>query len=173
MMVYVNHGGDDHDEGHAAGGLRFRSPTTPIDWLVIGLDVVAVFAGSIALFGSSYISDRSNTVAPGDHAHELTSWRMAALPIVFSGLVALSLVESRRVRQVSSVLALAIALTGFVAWWWTEIDDLFGQTFLDAGHLTIGVDLVFGGIALGLQIFVGLLMFMAAFPLSDESFAGA
>jgi TRAP-type C4-dicarboxylate transport system permease small subunit len=106
MMVYVNHGGDDHDEGHAAGGLRFRSPTTPIDWLVIALDVVAVVAGSIALFGSSYVSDRANTVAPGDHAHELTSWRMAALPVVFSALVALSLVEAWRVRQVSSVLAL-------------------------------------------------------------------
>ena len=172
MMVYVNHGGDGHDEGRVAGRLRFRSPTTPIDWLVIALDVVAVFAGSIALFGSSHISDRS-TVVPGDHAHELTSWRMAALPVAFSGLVALSLVEARWVRQVSSVLAVGIALTGLVGWWWTEIDDLLGQTFLDTGHVTIGGDIVIGGIAVGLQIFAGLLMFMAAFPLSDEAFADA
>jgi hypothetical protein len=89
MMVYVNHGGDGDDEGRVAGRLRFRAPTTLIDWLVIALDVVAVFAGSIALFGSSPISDRS-TLLPGDHAHELTSWRLAALPVVFSGLVALT-----------------------------------------------------------------------------------
>ncbi len=69
------------------------------------------------------------------------------------------------------MLALAIALTGLVAWWWTETADLLGQWFLDTGHVTIGGDVVFGGIAVGLQIFAGLLMFMAAFPLSDEAFA--
>ena len=173
MMADVNHGDDDHHEGRAAGRLRFRSPAAPIDWIVVALDVVAVCAGSIALFGSSHFADRSNTVAAGGHTVELTSWRLAALPVVFSGLVALSLVESRRVRQVSSVLALAIALTGLVAWWWTEIVGVLDQAFLDEGHITIGGDVVFGGIAVALQIVVGLLMFMAAFPLSEEGFADA
>jgi hypothetical protein len=74
---------------------------------------------------------------------------------------------------VASVLAVGIALTGLVGWWWTEIDDLLGPTFLDTGHVTIGGGIVFGGIAVALQIFAGLLMFMAAFPLSDEAFVGA
>ncbi len=165
-MVNVIHAGDDHDEGRAVGWLRFRSPTATIDWLVIALDVVAVVAGSIALFGASRISGGSPTVGPGNPAHALSSWQLAALPVVFSGLVALSLVESRLVRQVSSLLALAIALTGFVGWWWTEIDGILGQAYLTNGHVTLGGDVVLGGIALGLQIFVGLLMFMGAFPLS-------
>ena len=60
--------------------------------------------------------------------------------------------------------ALAIALTGFVGWWWTEIDGILGQAYLTNGQVALGGDVVLGGIALGLQIFVGLLMFMGAFP---------
>ena len=72
------------------------------------------------------------------------------------------------------MLALAIALTGFVALV-VDRDRRPARSGVPRhGHVTIGGDVVFGGIAVGLQIFVGLLMFMAAFPLSAlEAFADA
>ena len=169
MMLDVDYPGEDRDEVPVAGWLRFRFPDTLIDWLVITLGVVAVVAGFIALFGSFYASGASSTVGREDHGHEFQSWELAALLTVFAGLVGLSLAEARRVRQVSSLLVLAIALTGAVAWWWSAIDELVGRTYVDTGHVALGGSIVFTGIALGLQIIVGVLMFMAAFPFSDEA----
>jgi hypothetical protein len=167
----VSSSSDDRDQVRSFRRNRFRSPASLIDWLVIALGLVAFVAGLLALFASWYASDRSTSLARDDHAHELNSWQLAALLVAFAGLVATSLAGARRVRQMASVLTLAIALAGFVAWWWTATDELLGQRFLDTGHLALGGGIVFTGIALGLQIVVGVLMFMAAFPL--DAYASA
>jgi hypothetical protein len=155
-----------------------------IDWLVIALGGVALVAGLVALFGSLYTSDESGalgaldaldagsgTVARVEHGRELRSWQLAALLAAFAGLVASSFAAARRVRQVSSLLTLGVALTGFVAWWWTELGALLGQTYRDTGDVVLSGGTVFSGIALGLQIAVGVLLFMDAFSLSAEASA--
>ena len=157
------------DPGCAPGRYSLRSPATLIDWLVFVLGLVAFVAGLIALVASLYTSDGTRAVGRHGHTPVFHGWQLTVLLVVFAGLVALHFATARRLRQVASLLTLGIALSGFVAWWWTEIDQLLGQRYLDTGHIPLGGGLVFSGIALGLQIVVGVMMFMAAFPLSDDA----
>ncbi|HEX4983470.1 MAG TPA: hypothetical protein VFV63_17320 [Ilumatobacteraceae bacterium] len=160
---------------------RFRSPVSLIDWLVIALGGLGLVAGLIALLGSLYTSGgsdtldaldrRSGTVAQVELGRELRGWQLAAWLTAFAVLVASNFAAAHRVRRVSSLLTLGGALTGFVAWWWTELGALLGQTYLDRGHVALSGAIVFTGIALGLQVAVGVLMFMAAFPFSAEASA--
>jgi hypothetical protein len=174
----VSYRADGRDLERGVGRYRFRSPTAPIDRFVIALGAVAFVVNLIALFGTMYVSDGSGalvdgsaTVARIQHWRELRGWQLLALLGAFSALVAPSFAAARRVRQVSSLFTLGVALTGLVAWWWTEIGTLLGQTYRETGHVALRGGIVFSGIALGLQIAVGALMFMSAFALSAEASA--
>ena len=143
---------------------------------MIALGAVAFVVNLITLFGTMYVSDGSGalvdgsaTVARIQHWRELRSWQLLALLGAFSALVAPSFAAARRVRQVSSLFTLGVALTGLVAWWWTEIGTLLGQTYRETGHVALRGGIVFSGIALGLQIAGGALMFMSACALSAEA----
>jgi hypothetical protein len=167
----VRYRADGRDLERAVGRYRFRSSSAPIDRFVIVLGAVAFVVNLIALFGSMYVSDGpgalvdgSATVARIQHWRELRSWQLLALLGAFSALVAPSFAAARRVRQVSSLFTLCVALTCLVAWWWTELGTLLGQTFRDTGHVALSGGTVFSGVALGLQIAVGALMFVSARP---------
>jgi polyferredoxin len=117
---------------------------TLIDRLVIVLGALALFTGLLAF----------------------RHWQFVVLLVTFTGLVALHFTGHRRVRWVSSLLAVVVALVALVAWWWAVIDDLSTQTNNDADSIALGGGVILTGVSLGLQIFVGLLMFAAACPLA-------
>ena len=145
MMLYVSYRSDDRDDGRAVGGYRFRSLTATIDRLVIVLGVVALVVGLIALFGRALSGGSHGT----EHARELRSWQLAALLAAFVGL---GRVELRRSPLGSAGVEPArarFALAAFVAWWWTVIDALLVQAYLETGHVALSGDIVLGGIALG------------------------
>jgi hypothetical protein len=165
----VSYRADGRDLERAVGRYRFRSPAAPVDRFVIALGAVAFVVNLIALFGSMYVSDGSGALVDGSataariqHWRELRGWQLLALLGAFSALVAPSFAAARRVRQVWSLFTLGVALTGLVAWWWTELGTLLGPTYRATGHVAISGGIVFSGIALGLQIAVGALMFMSA-----------
>jgi hypothetical protein len=147
---------------------RVRTPVSSIDWAVVVLGSAAVLAGLLAMLGSLYTTDRDTTRRWGTNGHDLQRWQLLVLLVIFAGLVVANFTAGRRVRRVGSLLVVAIALFGLVAWWWAAIDDLLGQTYISVGHIALGGGTLFTGVSLGLQIVVGVLMFTAAFPLAGE-----
>ena len=150
---------------------RFRSPVAMIDWLIILLGGLALLAGLVALFGSLYTTE-DGSAGWGERGDLLRRWQLVVVLAVFAGLVALNFAGTQRVRKVTSLLALAVALSALVGWWWGAVSDLLAQTYISVGRIELGGGLIFTAISLGLQIAVGLLMFTAAFPLASERSAG-
>ena len=142
---------------------RFRSPVAMIDWLIILLGGLALLAGLVALFGSLYTTE-DGSAGWGERGDLLRRWQLVVVLAVFAGLVALNFAGTQRVRKVTSLLALAVALSALVGWWWGAVSDLLAQTYISVGRIELGGGLIFTAISLGLQIAVGLLMFTAAFP---------
>jgi hypothetical protein len=146
---------------------QFRSPAAMIDWLVIILGASALLAGVVALFGSLY-SDDAGAIGWGRRGDLIRRWQLVAVLAAFAALVVVNLAGTPRVRKVSSLLVLGVALTSLVWWWWGAVSDLLAQTYISVETISLGGGLIFTGISLGLQIAVGLLMFTAAFPLAAE-----
>jgi hypothetical protein len=171
MMLFASDSRADRATAMRHGGTRFRAPVSMIDRLVIVLGGSALLAGLVALFGSLYGTE-DGSVGWGARGDLVRRWQLVVVLVVFAGLVALNLAGTPRVRKVSSLLALVVALSALVGWWWGAVSDLLAQTYISVGRLDVGGGLIFTAISLGLQIAVGLLMFTAAFAVASERSVG-
>jgi hypothetical protein len=147
---------------------RFWPPVALIDWLVVVFGAAALLAGLIAMLGTLYTTDREAVVEWGAGGHNLRRWQLAAILIAFAALVVSNFTASRRIRRAGSLLVVAIALFGLVAWWWDAIAELLAQEYIAVSHIGLGGGMIFTGVSLVLQLLVGVLMFTAAFPLAGE-----
>ena len=96
------------------------------------LGALAVLTGLLAILGSPYTIDGGSIYRGDGNDHELQRWQLMALLIVFSGLVASNFTQHRRVRRVTSLLALGLAMVASVAWWWAATDGLLTRTYVSA-----------------------------------------
>jgi hypothetical protein len=144
----------------------YHPVVTLINWLVLILSALALLTGLLALLGSLYTTEGQGIYRSDANGYPLRHWQLVLVLVVFTGLVALNFTGSRRVRRVSSLVAVVFALFASVAWWWAAIDDLQTQTYVSANDIALGVGMILTAFSLGLQIAVGLLMFTAAFPLA-------